>query len=222
MVGAAASNYLERRWDKTTSDLLAAVGMTCNLLASHFALSHLPSLIVSSWCFQLVRIRVGSAPVCQQPARPAPLVLLHPPKLTLDQHLVGPSAMTSPSSRPRPQPRPPTDSSFCTKKTSGRRSPCSFWKETVFSISVFFKPDKLREGKAFDRRDRRRFFWDLRIVIIPHSNNGKYRNHFLSADKIGISHFYELKKKIIPHDIKMCHNTVLTVHWLKLISDRTQ
>lgn len=56
-----------------------------------------------STCFQLVRIRVGSASVCQQPARHAPLFLLHSPELTLDQHFVVPTAVLS-SSRLRPPP----------------------------------------------------------------------------------------------------------------------
>lgn len=43
--------------------------------------------------FQLVRNRERSSPVCQQSSRPAPLVLLHPPELTLTDHCRGHSVL---------------------------------------------------------------------------------------------------------------------------------
>ncbi len=103
--------------------------------------SSAPLLLV---LFQLVRIRDRSSPVFQQSSRPeppAPLVLLHPPELTLTPRNLSGSSVTFISRANHTQlpasSKPPSASSFCTENLrnsspNSEYAPCSFWLENIF------------------------------------------------------------------------------------------
>lgn len=120
----------------------AVLGRLATILLLVVALLHFPSLIpklrLVSTCLQLVRIRVGSPPVCQQPAGSAPLVLLHPPELTLDQHFAVPTAVTDlPLGTAPAHPLPAV---FAQRKPQEfiNGHLVAFEKETIFIVFIFF------------------------------------------------------------------------------------